>query len=377
MRRQAFAAGALWLVAGCAGQSGSQAPAAVPVAVASAQSAAFSQPVELSGTLSAVREATVGASTPGRVVSVAVRVGDRVTAGQFLAQIDASQYGAELAGARAGAAAAAQSRSAAGAQLAQARSRFELARTTAARMSSMYAQGAISKQQQDESQAALSAARAGVAQAQAGLSAASSLTVQAQAGVAAASVPLANATITAPFSGVVTQKFVEPGAVVGPGSPIVAVQNVSDLEVDVAVPEDDAGGLVPGQPVAVRVDALGGASIPAHVRAIVPSQNPALRSATVRIAVASRPGLLPGMFARVTVRSAARRAIGVPLAAVVTRAGQRGVFTIAAGTASFVPVQTGTVDGKLVEVDGLRAGTQVAVAGLARLVDGSAVTVTP
>ena len=361
---------------GCASHPAQPAaPAAVPVSVTPARSAAFATPIELSGTLSSVHTTTLGAAAAGRIVAVNVRVGDRVEAGQLVAQIDTSQYGAQLTGARAGAAAAADSQRAAQAQLQQAQSRLALARVTAARMSQLYAQGAISKQQQDETQSNLQAAQAGVAQAQAGLSAAAGMTAQAQAGVSAAAVPLQNTTITAPYSGIITQKFVEPGAVVGPGSPVAAIQDTSDLELDVALPEDDAAALVPGAKLNVRIDALGSTRVPGTVRAVVPSQNPALRSATVKIAVEPRRGLLPGMFARVTVSGAPHDGVSVPLAAVVTRAGQAGVFTVRADTASFVPVQTGTSTNRAVEVQGLASGSRVAVSNVSRLTDGARVAV--
>lgn len=347
---------------------------AVPVSVTAARSAAFSTPLELSGTLSSVHTTTLGAAAAGRIVAVNVRVGDRVEAGQLIAQIDTSQYGAQLTGARAGAAAAADNQRAAQAQLQQAQSRLALARVTAGRMSQLYVQGAISKQQQDETQSNLQAAQAGVAQAQAGLSAAAGMTAQAQAGVSAAAVPLQNTSITAPFSGIVTQKLVETGAVVGPGSPVAAIQDASDLELDVALPEDDAAALVPGTNLKVRVDALG-TRVPGTVRAVVPSQNPALRSATIKIAVEPRRGLLPGMFARVTVAGAPHDGVSVPLSALVTRAGQSGVFAVRADTASFVPVQTGASTDRAVEVQGLQSGSRVAVTNVSRLTDGARVAV--
>jgi multidrug resistance efflux pump len=406
-----FGIAAAALSTGCAGgkdaaaTASENATAAVPVSVVRLRTASFSTPTELSGSLVAVRSVTVGAVSAGRIVSVAVQAGDRVRAGQVLAQVDTAGYGAGLAQAKAGASASlagqAASRSAlqaasssiegARAQLGAARSRYELARTTAGRMATLFAEGAISRQQNDEAQANLAAAQAGVAQAQAGLNgaqsgyqaalaqshAASDMAAQARAGVAAADVPLREATLTAPFAGIVTAKFVEPGAVVGPGSPVVTVQNTHDLELDVAVPDQDVAGLVPGTPANVRVDAIGGKSVPARIRAIVPSQNPALRSATVKIALSDRADLLPGMFARVVLPSAAHQGWAVPLAALVTRAGQPGIFVVREGTASFVPVQSGTVGDKLVEVRGIEGGdVRVAVTNLQRLTEGAAVTVT-
>jgi multidrug efflux pump subunit AcrA (membrane-fusion protein) len=400
-------------LAGCGGSRNDAAAAShanaagtVPVALAHLRSATFATATELSGSLTAVRSVTVGAISAGRIVAVNVAVGDRVSAGQVLAQVDTAGFSAGLTQAQAGASAAAAneyaSRSslqasaaaieAAQAQVAAARSRLVLARVTAQRMASLYAQGAISHQQNDETQAGLSAAQAGFAQAHAGLSgakdefeasrsqtqAAADAAAQARAGVAVASVPLRDATLSAPFDGVITSKFVDPGAVVGAGSPVVALQNTQDLELDVAVPDDDVAGLVPGTPLAVRVDAIGGKLVPARVRAVVPSENPALRSATVKIALAGRAGLLPGMYARVSVEGGAHQGWGVPLAALVTRAGQSGVFVVRDGKASFVPVQSGAIGPKLVEVDGVSgASTEVAVSNLERLSDGTPVAAAP
>jgi multidrug efflux pump subunit AcrA (membrane-fusion protein) len=373
--RNAAAAAAL-VLAGCGASTSSSArtPAvtAIPVAVATVGSAVFSTPVDLSGSVSAVRSVTVGAVSAGRITSVGVRAGDRVAAGTILARVDTSGYAAGLAQARAGVAGAAQNQLAAGAQLAAARSRFALARTTAGRMSQLFTEGAISRQQRDETQADLDAATAGVHQAEAGLAAAASAVSEARAGADAAQVPLLDATVTAAFGGVVTNTFVEPGAVVGPGSPIASIEDTGDLELDVAVPDDDLAALVPGRSVDVVV---GSSSIAGRVRAFVPTENPALRSTLVKIALVSDADIVPGMFARVSIAANAHRGTSVPLSALVTRAGQSGVFVIGHGTASFEPVQAGTVGATTVEVHGVAPGALVAVGSLDRLTDGAAVTV--
>ncbi|GAC1543638.1 MAG: efflux RND transporter periplasmic adaptor subunit [Candidatus Velthaea sp.] len=376
----------------------------MPIKVASLRYTRIATPIELSGSLAAVQSVTVGAMSAGRIAGVNVRVGDVVHAGDVIAQIDTSGYAAAVAQARAGAAAAAAAEAAtkstidataasitsAGAQLQSARAREALAATTAARMASLFAQGAISQQQRDQTQTDLAGARAAVAAAQAGVDgarnnsaaaraqsrAAADSAVQARAGVAAANVPLRDTTLTAPFGGIIVSKFVEPGAVVASGSPIVALQNSHDLEVDVAAPDDAVAGLDPGMAIEVRVDAAGGTPIPSRVRAIVPSQNPALRSVTLKIAVSSRQGLQPGMFARVSINGHTHSGWVAPLAALVTRAGQSGVFVVRDGTASFMPLQTGTVGAATVEllnIDG--RATEVAVSGLQRIDDRSRVTV--
>jgi RND family efflux transporter MFP subunit len=208
------------------------------------------------------------------------------------------------------------------------------------------------------------------------LSAATASTQQAQAGVSAADVPLRNATVTAPFDGVVTKKFVEPGAVVAAGSPIATLQDDRLLEADVSVANSAVSALSPGDSVEVRIDAAGGAALRGHVRAIVASDDPTLRSATVKIDVPPAPGLLSGMYVRVRFTSRTRPVWVAPLAALVTRAGQSGVFVVRQGTATFTPVQTGTIGSTNVELVGYAGpAAEVAVSGIQRIDDGSPVTV--
>jgi HlyD family secretion protein len=377
---------------------------AVSVTVAPLRYAQIATPIELSGSLAAVQSVTVGANSGGRVLSVNVRVGDAVRAGDVLAQIDASGSAAALAQARAGAAAAADAEDAsastidaASASLAAAvgqreaaRAQESLAATTASRMTNLYAQGAISQQQGDQAQADAAEARAALVQADAGVAgarhnlaaarahsrAAAESALGARAGVAAANVPVRDATLTAPFDGTIVNKFIEPGAFVALGSPVVTVQNARHLEVDVALPDAMAAAVVPGTAIDVEVEAAGGTPIPARIRAIVASQNPALRSATLKIAMPDRAGLQPGMFARVSIVAHTHSGWVAPLAALVTRAGQSGVFTVRDGIATFVPLQTGTVGATTVELLGIDGrATEVAVSGLERLDDGSRVAV--
>jgi membrane fusion protein (multidrug efflux system) len=156
----------------------------------------------------------------------------------------------------------------------------------------------------------------------------------------------------------------------------VTVQNARHLEVDVALPDAMAAAVVPGTAIDVEVEAAGGTPIPARIRAIVASQNPALRSATLKIAMPDRAGLQPGMFARVSIVAHTHSGWVAPLAALVTRAGQSGVFTVRDGIATFVPLQTGTVGATTVELLGIDGrATEVAVSGLERLDDGSRVAV--
>lgn len=357
-----------------ASRTSSSSTAAVTVAVAPLRRISVGSRTELTGTLTSVASASVGAAVGGRVTAVTARVGDVVSAGQTLVQIDASQSQAQLAQASAAVNVASANIGAAQAQIAAAQSRLVLAQQTARRMDLLYREGAISAVQHDQTQADLAAAQAAVSQYTAAAGAARASVAQARTGVGAAAVPVGQATVVAPFSGMVTQKMVEAGTVVAPGTPLVQLQSTRDLEVDVAVPERDAAAIGAHTAVTVHVDALGGAAIPAWVRAVVPSDNAALRSVTLKVAVSPRPGLLPGMFARVSLPGGAATHWAVPMQAVVDRAGQTGVFIVANDTARFRPVTTGPSDGRYVAVSGVAgAGTEVATSGLELLADGSRV----
>ena len=358
------------------GESKQQAAPAIAVRTTTVTSGSIASTTDFSGSLVAVHRATVGALTPGRIDLVAVRAGDRVAAGTVLARVDSAQYSAMLAGAQAGARAADAGSQAALAGLQQAQSRYDLAAKTAQRMSNLYRAGAISKEQHDQVQMQLQVASAGLEQARAQVRAASGGEAAARAGVAAASVPVSDATIAAPFSGIVTQTFVRQGEVVGAGSPVARIESDGSLELKVAIPLNDLAALRSQRRLAVRVDALGSSTLYGTVRSIVPSDNPALRSAMLRVEIPAHPGLLPGMFARVLVHARSARGTRIPLSALVERAGQSGVFAVRAGKAEFVPVTSVLSNTHYAIVTGLADGTTIAASNLAELTDGAAVTVT-
>lgn len=360
------------LLASCGSPKTPQTADAVQISTARATLHRFVERSQYSGTLVASRSVTVGANATGRLSSVPVRVGDRVEAGEVLATIDASAYAAALGQARGAYAAASSAVSVARASLAQAQARERLAEATAARDASLYQTGDVSRQHYDETQAALQTARAAVAQAQASIASASGAASQAAASIDVAAVPLGDTVIRAPFSGIVTERAVDAGAVVNAGAPVVSMEDDRSLEAEVSVPEELAATIVPGTSVRVEVDALQ-ATVDGRVRAIVPSANATLHTAAVRVALDSHPGLMRGMFVRVPFTLGAGEHVAVPSQALATRAGQTGVFEVQNGRAVFVPVETGQSSIDWVSVTGIPAGATVVLRGVDRLDDGTPV----
>jgi HlyD family secretion protein len=204
---------------------------------------------------------------------------------------------------------------------------------------------------------------------------------QTQAAVALARLQLANATVTAPFAGTVTRRFVDPGQLViaMPGQGFVAtVAQIDTVHVGFDVSETDIARVHPGQPVAIRVDAYPGKAFAGTVREVGQAADPRVRAFRVKASVPNPGHLLkPGMFARGEITTAIReRALVIPREAVGSVGGETTVFVVEAGKARVRPVRLGMMSGAMVQVvSGLAVADPVVVAGQGGLVDGVAVTV--
>jgi RND family efflux transporter MFP subunit len=173
--------------------------------------------------------------------------------------------------------------------------------------------------------------------------------------------------LRAPFDGVITERNVHPGSLVGPaGSPIVRIEQVSRLRLTVPVPETYVGAITKGTKVTFTVSAFpdqpfeGVIARPAH------SLNVKMRSMLVELDV-NNPTLIlaPGMFAEVQWPvSRAGASLFVPTSAVVRTSERQFVVRIRNGAAEWVDVRRGVVNGNLIEVFGdLREGDVVAQRG--------------
>lgn len=355
-------------------------PEAVSIRAATVSERSIAAPVELSGNVVAARQSILSAPVTGRLIAVGVRVGSRVRAGDTVAAIDGSTYRAQQEQARGDVARARAEEASARSALAAALARLDLARVTRARTASLAASGDVSRQTYDQANSEYLAAEAAVAQARSGIGASAGAQAAASGALLVASSQLAQTLVRAPYDGTIVQKLADPGTIVVPGTPVVQLQDDSALEVDLTLPQDRAAAVRAGQEIAVRFDAAvqGGAPVRGRIESVTAMEDPALRSVLVKIQLPPVRGVMPGMYARVDVRGAAQRGVAVPLAALVTRAGQTGVFAIANGVATFAPVRTGPADASFVLVEGLREGDRrVAVDDTSQLTDGAPVTVRP
>ncbi len=360
--------------------------------------------VTASGEVVATRYADLGSSAMGRLVSLRVREGDRVTAGQVLARIDSVQ--AQSAVASTAAALQALEADAAGgvnqvravqADVAVASSRKVEADRALRRAKELTSAGLLAPSELDAAAAAadtaaaqVNAARAALARTEQAQESARQRVAQGRAERSRVGDQLAKTEITAPIAGVVTRLNVEEGEMVvmgvqnQPGTILMTISDLSALNAEVKVAEADVLRLVTGNEATVTLDAQAGRTYSGRVVEIGASALPqigaqaAAREFRVRVRLEGDvASLRPGLTCDTEILVAERRGVlAVALQAVVQRGGKSGVFVVDRGRAVFTPVTTGIIGGLTIELAGVNEGA-IIVAGpfqvLRDLTDGAAV----
>ncbi len=336
-----FAVAVLWATPGIA-----QTADLVPV-VSKPVSRTIELPAEVWPYLSVSLHAKVG----GYVDRVLVDRGSVVKQGDLLIELTAPEMDAQIAAAESKFQAAEADRLQAEAQLSAAQSTYERTQEAAKTPGAIAGNDLIVAQKQVEA-------------AQAAVNSRQRASAAAQAEVNALRALLAYLKITAPFDGVVTDRLVHPGALVGPPADpaLLVIQQVSRLRVVVPVPEEDVGGIVRGATVEFTVPAYPRRVFSGKIARVAESLDPKTRTMAVELDVMNRDGsLAPGMYPSVRwpVRSASA-ALWVPASSVVTTTERTFVIRDHEGRAEWVDVRKGAVEGGVVEVIGnLKPGDRV------------------
>ena len=291
------------------------------------------------GVVEAVTQTVVAAQVTGAVVALPVKAGDRVTAGQLLARIDAR--------------AAEQNTAYSEAQVRAARSALTAASSELARQQQLYEKHYIS-------QAALERARAAFEASQA--QAAAQI---AQAGVARTQSGFFG--VRAPYAGVVAEVSVALGDMATPGRPLLTIYDPRALRVVAAVPQSVASGWSDGAGTKVELPSLAaGRQWLEPVRAtLLPTADAGTHTVPLRLDLAPGVQATPGMFARAWLPLPAARAgrVLVPAGVVVRRAELDAVYVIGLdGRPLLRLVRLGRAEGDRVEVlSGLAPGERIAL----------------
>ncbi|HTP99618.1 MAG TPA: efflux RND transporter periplasmic adaptor subunit [Casimicrobiaceae bacterium] len=294
------------------GQEGRESDKGAPVTLEFAQAdlavvepKPLSRWLPVSGTLQPVRQATVKAKVSGDVREITVRDGDPVTAGQLLVRVDTADLEAKLIE-RQG-------------QLESARAQLALAQKTLSTNQKLLKQNFISQTAFDSSESNMNVTRGSV--------------MSAEANVKLAQNAIKDALATAPLTGIVAKRHVQPGEKVAFDTPLVTVVDLKDIELQAMVPAVDIPELKPGMNVDLTVDGFGERRFTGRIERINPATEPGTRAILVFVGIPNpNSELRGGMFATGRVALAASAPVlSLPAAAVRTEGGQTYVWAIEDG----------------------------------------------
>ena len=180
--------------------------------------------------------------------------------------------------------------------------------------------------------------------------------------------------IRAPFDGVVTQRFVDPGALVSGSTaqPLLEISDASKLKVLVYAGQDIAPFLKIGSEATITFPQIHGLSVPAKISRLSGSLDARSRSELIEFWLDNTGNLLPGLYAQVTMKAAATPLPIVPAEAIVSRGEKLLAATVVDNKLHFVELVTGVNDGKSIEIrKGLKGGEIVALAIPSELAEGT------
>lgn len=333
------------------------------------------------GTVEARRAYVIGPTAVGRIRRVLVDVGDAVTAGQLLAEMEPVDLDTRVAATAAAVERGRSTVSAADAQVQDARSRQSWATTEARRAEALGAAGAASQSAVDAARQAEKSAEAQLIAAEATLTAARRDVTRLQADTGGAQQQRSTLRLVAPVDGVVTARDAEPGSTAVAGQAVLRLEDPGSLWVSVRLDQARSAGLRAGLTAHItrRADPL--AQLAGTVVRVEPISDAVTEERIAKVAFDRLPdGVSSGEMAEVTLAlPMVREAVVVPNASLRHRGVQQGVWRYADGRLGFVPVTTGAegLDGTVQILEGLQVGDQVVVYSERDLDDGSRVTVVP
>ena len=377
----AVLSGAIVLCASCGSKSNSgaaahatAAPPTPTVEVAKVSSKKLSIMVRLPGELQAYEAVAVFPKVSAYVDSISVDRGSRVKIGQLMARLVAPELAAQRAEAQSKLQAAEAQRAESQAKLSSDESTFERLKSASATPGVVAGNDLeIAQRAVDADKARLEASRRSAEAAKSALKSVAELEGYLQ--------------VRAPFNGIVTERNVHPGSLVGPSNstssaamPMLRLEKAERLRLVVPVPEKYAGGIAERTKIEFSVPAYPGQTFTGTIARIAHSVDVKTRTMPVELDVNNADGRLSsGMFPEVV--WAVRRtgpSLFVPVSAVVRTTEATFVVRIRDGNTEWVNVQTGELDGKSIEViGGLRDGDEIAARGTDELRPGTHVVTKP
>ncbi len=329
-------------------------------------------------TVTAYHQAEIISKVDGYVGSIKVDIGDKVKAGQVLAEVSVPEMAYRLEAYLAELDQFQFKRRQLTAEVNVIEAEHSALESENKRIQQLLKTKSVTQKLGDEVASRFEAAKAKLAAAQAQVASLDSQRRKVQATIDETKVMIAYASIKAPFPGIITQRSISPGDYVrtGEGTPLFTVAQVDKLRVTVGIPERDAIWIDKGDKASIQLSALP-KPIEATVTRTSGSLDPKTRTLATEIEIINGTGqLLPGMFGKATITMQEKNALVIP--ANTIRFDQHGdemiVYVVQNGTVKHVPVTLGLDDGHQIEVlSGLTEQDQIVTGMLGRLKDGASV----
>jgi len=285
------------------------------------------------GTVRPKLQSAIEAKVSGQIDKMLVVPGQEVKAGDILVQLSVRELQAKLD---------------------EALASQKQAETDLQRYSTLIQQRVVSQQDFDAVQTRARIARAAVIEAQTNLE---------------------YATITAPFSGVITRKLADFGDLAAPGKPLLELEETKSLRLEADVPEAIIGRMRIGAKFTVRIEAQPN-EMEGVVSEIAPAGDPNSRTFVVKLDLPQSDELRAGQFGRVAIPVGETEVLRAPASAVIRRGEMELVFVVANKHAQLRLVKTGKEIGDEIElVSGVDPGERVVVEGNQHLVDDQPVNI--
>ncbi|MDR2039748.1 MAG: efflux RND transporter periplasmic adaptor subunit [Bacteroidales bacterium] len=288
------------------------------------------QLVELTGTVQAFKSNDIATTVPGRIDKIYVEVGDRVRKGQTLVEMDRTNY-------------------------IQAKIQLQNAEKELARVDTLYRLGSATQQQFDQLTSQVEVAREALANLE------------------------ENTILTSPIDGVVTARNFDPRNIYGGAPAILNVMQITPVKIQVSISETYFPSVKTGMEVKIKLDVYPGREFDGKITLIYPTIDQQTRTFISEISIPNNDmAIRPGMFARVTLNFGTMNHVVVPDMAVIKQMGTNAkfVYVVENGIAHQKRVELGRRDGNSYELlSGVDNNATVIVAGQAKLLDGTPVTI--
>ncbi len=303
--------------------------------------------LRLTGSLRGRKEADLAANASGRVLRTFVERGDEVKEGMVVAQLDTSNAALSLQEARV--------------QVRSSKTQEDINIADCARFEQLWQKGAISAAEHDQTTAKCKTAPI------------SREVAQARENIASKNV--GDGAIRAPFTGVVSERYIEVGEYVQASSKVLSMVQSGDLRLELTVPEANVANVKVGADVSFTVAAYPDKTFHGTVRYVSAAVRETTRDLVCEAVVPNPDKLLrPGMFADASLATGIENLPSIPLSAVFERQDKKRVYAVADGRLQERVLQVGPeVNGRLTVHNGVKAGDKVVSKNLAGLTNGAKV----